>query len=246
MLLTAKNVLTLQKPTRTDYASVRGWFIDDKPLVPSENNFIRRKEDIVTLRAGRESATFDCFVERMLIRLDRMLENRDGSSLIKVCAMDCGLTKFLTRCGGHFPNTRASSENEKQALPLLRSKPSRCSHQWHNHTRHLHPDGLAGGSSIRTVGCWNGQSLRGHCSADRFHAAVRLRDVRSHGCSPSRTLRRIGCLLCSSGRLHRKLLAADCEHRRPGEDSRCVSEDLNFSCPVCGIGALVGVMASLQ
>lgn len=37
-----------------------------KPVFEGEDEFVRRKEDLVTLRPGRESAWLDAFVERLL------------------------------------------------------------------------------------------------------------------------------------------------------------------------------------
>ncbi|KAK5728874.1 hypothetical protein LTR15_002015 [Elasticomyces elasticus] len=56
----------LQRPAQSDYASVRNWFEEKAPLSQDEQEYILRKEDIVTLRAGRESASFDGLVERCL------------------------------------------------------------------------------------------------------------------------------------------------------------------------------------
>lgn len=64
---------SLQRPSERDYRSVLNWFADKKPLVDRERQFIRRKEDIITLRTGRECAAFDSFVERSLSRVDDAL-----------------------------------------------------------------------------------------------------------------------------------------------------------------------------
>lgn len=75
----------MQKPTSRDYESIKNWLLDVQPLVQSEIAYILRKEDIVTLRKGRESAAFDSFVERMLSRLDEFLKHRCQWHLIEVC-----------------------------------------------------------------------------------------------------------------------------------------------------------------
>lgn len=84
VLLKTKEMAALQRPSSRDYNSVRDWFYDFKPLVENEQSFIRRKEDIVTLRKGRECAGFDSFIERVLSRTDRFLVNRCRCRIIQV------------------------------------------------------------------------------------------------------------------------------------------------------------------
>ncbi|KAF2162261.1 hypothetical protein M409DRAFT_27264 [Zasmidium cellare ATCC 36951] len=76
VLLKAKEVLTLQTPSSKDYQSVRGWLMDEQPLIEDDIEYILHKEDIITLRTGRESAAFDSFVERVLTWFDRWLQNQ--------------------------------------------------------------------------------------------------------------------------------------------------------------------------
>ncbi|KAK3115260.1 hypothetical protein LTR53_005580 [Teratosphaeriaceae sp. CCFEE 6253] len=73
LLLKTRAVHTLQKPAQRDYQSVRNWFESKKPLIQEEMEYIRRKEDLVTLRDGRESASFDVLVERCVTGLDKFL-----------------------------------------------------------------------------------------------------------------------------------------------------------------------------
>ena len=84
MLLKAKDIVAMQRPSRRDWRSVKNWLINEKPLVPSESKFIRRKEDLVTLRGGREGAGFEGVVEQMLSRTDRFLTKRLKCRIIKV------------------------------------------------------------------------------------------------------------------------------------------------------------------
>jgi polyphosphate kinase 2 (PPK2 family) len=42
---------------------VRTWFGNEEPVVKREQKYIECKEDLVTLRNGRECAGFDGFVE---------------------------------------------------------------------------------------------------------------------------------------------------------------------------------------
>lgn len=53
---------------------MKNWFAFREPITRREARYIRKKEDIVTLRTGRESAGFDGFVERCLTRLDCWLK----------------------------------------------------------------------------------------------------------------------------------------------------------------------------
>jgi hypothetical protein len=70
LLIKARDLQAFQKPSQRDYKSVRTWFWNLKPLVGGEPDYIRKKEDIVTLRTGREWSGFDGFVESTLRRVD--------------------------------------------------------------------------------------------------------------------------------------------------------------------------------
>lgn len=64
----------MNKPTARDQQSVKnylenGSLVDGKmerPLLQADTEFVFHKEDLVTLRPGRESAWLDAFVERIL------------------------------------------------------------------------------------------------------------------------------------------------------------------------------------
>ncbi|OQN97837.1 hypothetical protein B0A48_16147 [Cryoendolithus antarcticus] len=68
LLLKSKRMSLLQKPSARDWESVRDWIMDNKPLVNEEQDFILRKEDIVTLHTGREGAMFEGLVICRIIR----------------------------------------------------------------------------------------------------------------------------------------------------------------------------------
>lgn len=74
----------LQRPSKRDYESVRRWFNYEEPIIRREAQFIRRKEDIVTLRVGRECAGFDGLIERLLGSSDRFLQRWFHISVIRV------------------------------------------------------------------------------------------------------------------------------------------------------------------
>ncbi|KAK5137338.1 hypothetical protein LTR08_008915 [Meristemomyces frigidus] len=83
LLLKTKEISSLRRPATRDSESVRTWFRDQEPIVRREAQFIRHKEDIVTLRTGRESAGFDSAVEKCLSRLDHHLYRWCGSRIIQ-------------------------------------------------------------------------------------------------------------------------------------------------------------------
>ncbi|KAL9094999.1 MAG: hypothetical protein Q9165_002601 [Trypethelium subeluteriae] len=70
VLIKAREMASFQRPADRDYRSVRTWLYNTRPIVDEEEGFIRCKEDIVTLRHGRECAGFDGLVESILKRLD--------------------------------------------------------------------------------------------------------------------------------------------------------------------------------
>jgi hypothetical protein len=70
LLIKARELVSFQRPTSRDYRSVRNWFHNVSPLVDEEQEYILWKEDIVTLRHGREWANFDGIVEELLHKVD--------------------------------------------------------------------------------------------------------------------------------------------------------------------------------
>jgi hypothetical protein len=56
------------KPPNRDYLSVKRYF-DQEPPVCSVESYIYCKEDIITLKPGRESTSLDRFVEKMVQKL---------------------------------------------------------------------------------------------------------------------------------------------------------------------------------
>lgn len=83
MLLKAKEIASLQRPSDRDWRSVKHWILEKAPLVKQEQRFILRKEDLVTLRSGREGAGFESLVERMLSKTDMLLKSF-GCPIIQV------------------------------------------------------------------------------------------------------------------------------------------------------------------
>ncbi|KAF2199207.1 hypothetical protein GQ43DRAFT_376818, partial [Delitschia confertaspora ATCC 74209] len=72
ILMKARNLNTFQRPSRRDYRNIRIWFWNEKPLCyEPEAEYIRRKEDLLTIRHGREWAGFDSLIEDLVRKLPR-------------------------------------------------------------------------------------------------------------------------------------------------------------------------------
>ncbi|RYN59892.1 hypothetical protein AA0118_g461 [Alternaria tenuissima] len=70
VLLKARELNAFQRPSKRDYRSFRTWFWNKKPLsYELEEQFIKRKEDLVSLRHGREWSGFDGFIESCIQRV---------------------------------------------------------------------------------------------------------------------------------------------------------------------------------
>lgn len=66
VLAKTRELTSLQKPSDRDYRSVKRWVDGNRPLVVDEEESIHCKEDLITLRRGRECAGFDGFMEMLL------------------------------------------------------------------------------------------------------------------------------------------------------------------------------------
>jgi hypothetical protein len=74
ILQKARGMNGFQQPSKRDWGSLRRWFDDEKPLAyEAEGEFIRKKEDLITLRQGREWAGFDGWVESSIKLLPERL-----------------------------------------------------------------------------------------------------------------------------------------------------------------------------
>ncbi|KAK8096084.1 hypothetical protein PG999_014106 [Apiospora kogelbergensis] len=65
-VIKAQQMVSLNKPARRDRNSVESQLFDRKLLVDEERGFIYQKEDLITLRDGREMAVLDSFTERLI------------------------------------------------------------------------------------------------------------------------------------------------------------------------------------
>jgi hypothetical protein len=70
LLIKARELVSFQRPTDRDYKSVQNWHEQVAPLVGEDQEFLLWKEDILTLRHGREWASFDGLIEEMLHKID--------------------------------------------------------------------------------------------------------------------------------------------------------------------------------
>lgn len=61
-----RQFLEISRPSTRDYNSVKSYLWSKKPFFEGGLQFIRRKEDFVTLRKGRDNAWFDGFFEDIL------------------------------------------------------------------------------------------------------------------------------------------------------------------------------------
>ena len=56
----------INRPTTSEYRSVNNWMWNTGPVETEEGRFTEYKEDLVTLRPGREHAWLDASIEHML------------------------------------------------------------------------------------------------------------------------------------------------------------------------------------
>jgi len=68
LLTAARDIASLNRPPTRDYLSVKSYFDEEAPLCNVES-YIYCKEDIITLKPGRETAWLDAFIEAVLQKL---------------------------------------------------------------------------------------------------------------------------------------------------------------------------------
>jgi len=66
LLLQSQKLVAMNRPSDPDYNSVRNYMEGRSILFEDSSEFIYEREDLVTLRPGRECAWLDAFVERVL------------------------------------------------------------------------------------------------------------------------------------------------------------------------------------
>lgn len=74
VLIKAREINGFQRPSRRDYRSLRRWFYKMAPIsYEKEAAYIKKREDLITLRHGREWAGFDGWVEECIHKLPTSL-----------------------------------------------------------------------------------------------------------------------------------------------------------------------------
>jgi hypothetical protein len=74
ILVKARELNAFQRPSDRDYRSLRRWYYRKNPLVEREGLWVRQREDLLTLRQGREWAGFDGWIESWIKKLPFGLE----------------------------------------------------------------------------------------------------------------------------------------------------------------------------
>lgn len=86
LMIKARELNAFQRPSKRDYFSLRRWFFNKKPLnYHREEEFVKRKEDLITLRHGREWAGFDGWVEDCVRKLPKKWSRVSSSAEIRMC-----------------------------------------------------------------------------------------------------------------------------------------------------------------
>lgn len=119
VMLKTKEINALQRPSNQDYMSVRNWFASVKPLEYEEAEYIKRKEDIVTLRSGRQTAGFDSLVECCLSGADNFLYGCFRSRIIRVSNYILAVWGQLTRITEVIPDFRVEGKSRRAGSQLF-------------------------------------------------------------------------------------------------------------------------------
>jgi len=65
----AQTLVSMNRPSNSEYRSVQSFVVDEKTQCQEEETWIHCKEDLITLRPGREHAWLDATIEHLLRRL---------------------------------------------------------------------------------------------------------------------------------------------------------------------------------
>jgi len=93
----AQTLMSLNRPTSHEYTSVENFMNNEKPVSRPQLSFIYRKEDLVTLRPGREHAWLDSQVEKLLKACDGRLVQVSYFLQLHWSYLGNPLTSALTR-----------------------------------------------------------------------------------------------------------------------------------------------------
>lgn len=151
ILLKSKKVSALQRPAESDWRSVMNWIYRSGTLTEGEQQFIKKKEDLITLRRGRECAGFDNLVERTLRAADRTFVWCGWKSNVIKASLPSGesvRSRLLTPRAADFRNQGASGEDLGRLRKILRPRPRGQAGQLDHHDHHLRPLGPSGLGSL--------------------------------------------------------------------------------------------------
>ncbi len=65
-MVAAQSLVSFNKPTPCAYQSIVNYMDDKKPLIAKDAQWIHHREDMVTLRTGRDHAWLDASIESFL------------------------------------------------------------------------------------------------------------------------------------------------------------------------------------
>lgn len=71
VLTSAQHLEASNRPSASEYNAVRMYLRNNKPLVDEEMEYLQYKEDLITLRPGRDHAWLDRRIERSIHILQR-------------------------------------------------------------------------------------------------------------------------------------------------------------------------------
>jgi hypothetical protein len=110
ILAKARTLNTFQRPSNHDYRGFRTWFENMKPLSPAEEEFIKRKEDLISLRQGREWSGFDALIETCIRKFHGPLTQ--VSIMISFLSSNISATNMIMIAENIF-DERTSREDER-------------------------------------------------------------------------------------------------------------------------------------
>lgn len=121
ILAKTRDLNAFQRPSKRDYKNFRTWFWIVKPLsYELEEQFIKRKEDLVSLRHGREWSGFDGFIETCLQKVH--------CRLTQVLATQHAV-KGITHTQ-HRRSSRPKSSAKRPTINAFATTRSRASKSW--------------------------------------------------------------------------------------------------------------------
>ncbi|KAF2432801.1 hypothetical protein EJ08DRAFT_630152 [Tothia fuscella] len=105
LISSAQQLVALNRPAKSDFMSVYNYMNKNQPLKEEEQEWIKCREDLVTLRPGREHAWLDASLEHLLKYLNEMGTGRTdavclGTLLVFTLAFSAVLSLF-TRARRH-------------------------------------------------------------------------------------------------------------------------------------------------